>query len=378
MIFKIYNNDIAHIETSKKALSAVVLLPITRVTSKAMANWEKILKVAEDSETPAIIVLDKTPNGEATSFFEKFCELKLTDIYIIRRPSYEPIYDSQRFVTISKEMWIIQLHDDDEWSGLLQIPQDANELEMFSTEFMFKDKRQSLKWETSPPARINFTILPSQIWNRFSEFISSQGGHVAGSVDSTLDRVSRTICTRRHVSNFTYVYDNRHWKQRRNASKNLKILAKQDGWSFLSCVDIQLLNRAIDGITAIEFFRDLIPQSKVDECRIEEFRKLSLTRRRRFFLGVVYTFTLLLKFTNYAIFKIIKLAFISRNMVFLNDASFKYRFLLNVTNSRNKLELRNHITELRETMLISQLTDRFIFWEKMLLIDDISTEYTSR
>ena len=218
---------------------------------------------------------------------------------------------------------------------------------------------------------MNFTILPSQIWNRFSEFISAQGGHVAGSVDSTLDLVSRAICTRRHISSFTYVYNNRHWNQRRKATKNLEVLARQDGWSFLSCVDIQLINRAIDGITAIEFFRDLIPESKVNECRNQEFRKLSLTHRRRFLLRVIYVTTILLKFSSYAIFRIAKLDSIHTNTVFLSEATFKYKFLLNVTKSRNRVELRKCISELRETMLISRLTDRFVFWEKMLLIEDI-------
>jgi hypothetical protein len=371
MIFRINNNDIAHIETSQKALTTAVLLPVTRVTPKAMGNWGNILRVAEDSKIPALIVLDKTPNGEATRFFETCRNLKSTDIYIIRRPSNEAIYDSQGFVTISKNMWIIQLHDDDEWRGLLHIPQDANELEMFSTEFLFNDHKRSLKWEESPPARMNFTILPSQIWNRFSEFISAQGGHVAGSVDSTLDLVSRAICTRRHISSFTYVYNNRHWNQRRRATKNLEILARQDGWSFLSCVDIQLINRAIDGITAIEFFRDLIPESKINECRLQEFRKLSLTHRRRFLLYVIYVSIILLKFSSYAIFRIAKIDSIHTSIVLLSEATFKYKFLLNITKSRNRVELRKYISELRETMLIARLTDRFIFWEKMLLIEDI-------
>ena len=84
MIFIINNNDIAHIETSQKALTTAVLLPVTRVTPKAMGNWENILKVAEDSEIPALIVLDKTPNGEATRFFETCRNLKSTDVYISR------------------------------------------------------------------------------------------------------------------------------------------------------------------------------------------------------------------------------------------------------------------------------------------------------
>lgn len=370
MIFKFNDNEIAHIETSQESLAAVVLFPITRVTPKSMENWHNIIRVAKDSGTPALIVLDKTPNGEATSFFETCHSLESTDIYIIRRPSNEAIYDSQGFVTISKGMWIIQLHDDDEWKGSLRLPQDASELEMFSTEFLFQDSARSLKWEKSPPARVNFTILPSQIWNRFSEFIGAQGGHVAGSVDSTLDLVSRIICTRRHISNFTYIFNNRHWKQRRKAVKNLEILARQDGWAFLSCVDVQLINRAIDGITSIEFFLDLIPESKIEECRHQEFCKLRLSPRRGFLLRFVYVFTLIIQFGNVAIFKIIKLDWVLRNISYWNTITFKYKFLLSITKSRNKLELRRNISELRATMLIPRLADRFIFWEKMLLIED--------
>ncbi len=367
MIVKVNKDEIVCLETSKATPATVVLLPTTRITPKAIANWERILRVVEDSEVPFLVVLDKTPNEEATKYFEKFHSLGFTDIYLMRRPPEEPIYDSQKFVTISKELWIIQLHDDDEWGGLLQIPQSANELDMFSIEFLFDKNTPKLEWESSPPARINFTMLPSKIWNHFSQFMFAQGGHVAGSMDSTLDLVSRAICNERHISQFTYVYNNRHWRKRRKATKNLQILARQDGWSFMASVDIQLINRTIDGIAAVEFFRDLIPKSSINQYRKQEFNKLSLTSKRRLLLLLIYKAIIILKLFIHALSKVCRIRRVISTLAILNQAHFKYHYLLGITKSKDKDELLNLIVALRESHNFPKLGSRFLFWEKMLI-----------
>jgi hypothetical protein len=367
MIVRVKVDETAHVETSQKNLAVVVLLPVTRVTAKARANWEKILKILEDSRTPALVVLDKTPNEEASRFFEKHDTLSFTDIYLIRRPPNEPIYDSQKFIRISKRLWIVQLHDDDDWGGALNIPQNATELELFSTEFFFDDNTQNLDWTNSPPARINFTILPSIVWNRFGQFIVAQGGHVAGSMDSTLDLVSRAICNRRHISQFSYVYSNRHWKKKSRASENLETLAKIDGWSFMSCADIQLMNRAIDGICALEFFSDLIPLSRIDEYRLQQFKKLGLTPKRRILIISRYYATLLLQIFCDSMEKLLQQTFLQKRLIRLNQALLKYYFLLGITKSKNREELAKFVVELRESELIPELESRFFFWESMVL-----------
>lgn len=367
MIVRVSSNELVNLESSLKNLTVVVLFPVTRVTSKARANWRGILKVLEDSNSPTLVVLDKTPNEEASRFFEKQHHLKSTDIYLIRRPPNEPIYDSQKFVQISNNLWIVQLHDDDDWGGVLHIPEDATELDLFTTEFFFDDDTQSLDWEKSPPARINFTILPSKIWNRFGQYVFAQGGHVAGSMDSTLDFVSRAICNRRHISQFSYTYNNRHWKKRSQATDNLKVLAREDGWSFMACVDIQLMNRAIDGLTAIEFFNDLIPNSRIDDYRRQQFQNLSLSSKRRSLILSRYYATLVLKNFYCSIGKLSTQSYFQKRLTKLNQTCLKYQFLLSMTNSSNREELVQYISELRRTNLIPELESRFVFWERMLL-----------
>jgi hypothetical protein len=352
----------------KKTPNAVVLLPITRTSSEAQANWRKILEILGKSDVSSLIILDKTPNEEASTYFSESFKFEDLNLYIIRRPPTEPIYDSQGFVSIDSGLWIIQLHDDDVWDGTLNIPNDAEELEMFTTRFYLnsKDLVSETSWEKSPPARINFTLLPHRIWNQFSQMISDQGGHVAGSVDSTLDFVARASCKVSHLSSFTYVYNNRHWEKRLEASNNLAVLAAEDGWSFMSSVDIQLLNRSIDRITAIEYFAPHLPSETIDACRAESFNLLSLSSKRRHLISIrlqLQMCTLLLS----SVLKIVTIGDVSSTVRDrIKRKILTYNFVLKSCESKDKEELRTHIRHLREKNLIPRLEKRFIFWEELL------------
>ena len=271
-----------HVENTSNQPQIVLIFPITRVSPENTSRWVQLLSIANDSLLSSLVIIDKTKLGEATQFFSTPNLLKNTNIFILRRPPTEPIYNSQAFITIDKGMWIIQLHDDDQWNGVLKLPKDALGLELFSTNFMLMNSKEQghASWLNSPPSRINFTVLPSEVWNRFTKFIDSQDGHVAGSMDSTLNLVSRIFCTQRHLPDFEYTYDDRHWASRRHATKNLKALARQDGWGNFSGVDIALLNRTLDGISAINFFAPLSLRVNLEAelCNYKESMTISLKR----------------------------------------------------------------------------------------------------
>ena len=346
----------------------VVLLPVTRTGPKNRMNWEKILSIIDNSEVAALIVIDKTPMEEATKFFSNSFSFEDTDLYILRRPPQEAIYDSQGYISIDSQLWILQLHDDDCWDGVLAIPKNAKGFQLFTTEFSVRNvkKRSIINWQESPPARINFTLLPSEIWNRFTKYIKSQGGHVAGSSDSTLDLVSRLTCQQTHIGTFTYSYDNRHWRTRISASKNLKTLARQDGWNDLSGIDISILNRTLDGISAINYFEDLTKPGAVDCARKVYQAKLKVSNRRLILLKLrLFSFRLIISIlkrlaTCRGNFGLARLSNRLHTYIYLDD------LILRIGSLSSREELVRNIVVLRESKQFPLLSERFKFWEEYI------------
>ena len=368
MIFQFDQSVNVRITNFNQTPSIVVMLPITRTSTKARANWFKILKILENSEVSSLIILDKTLNAEASSYFKDFFKFEHINLYIVRRPPNEPIYDSQGYVSLDTGLWILQLHDDDEWDGSLSIPKNAQKFELFSTNFYFLDSAvgKSSAWENSPPARINFTLIPSLVWNKFVEFIESQGGHVAGSVDSTLNLVSRLICKHQHLSMFSYTYDNRHWQNRKVASKNLIKLAKQDGWLRLASVEIQLLNRNIDNLVAVRFFENLIPSSKIENAISDSLKNFKPNLKRKFLTLLNQQIFSILEILAH-LFGAAKISSTNEKLLSKIEARLTLHKLVRrsweITNEAGLVEF---IQNLKESLDSPLLADRFAFWEATL------------
>jgi hypothetical protein len=351
------------IKNTKAKKSLVVLLPVTRIGEKNIQNWERILQVIARSEVMALVVLDKTPSADASDFFSNHENLLNSDIYLVRRTPGEAIYDSQSVVTIDRDLWILQLHDDDEWDGVLTLPNEANDLELFSPNFILAGKHGSeiLSWELSPPARINFTALPACVWNRFTLFIRSQGGHAAGSVDSTLNLMSRLICEYKTMVTFDYKYNNRHWENQKEAKKNLEKLAREDGWENFSSEEIQLLNRRIDALSAFIFFHDLMPNNleSVRLSLIYDF-KLSIKKRLHLHLRILlYSFYRIIKVANFIYTKNadkIELHKIIKNRIKID------KLILLSTKIRTEQDIISLVKLIQASGTFSLLKKRFEFW----------------
>ena len=344
--------------------SFVVLLPVTRTGPDNIRNWERISGIIKTSEVSALVVLDKTPFGEATEYFSKHVTFSHADIYLVRRKPSEAIYDSQSVVVIDSNLWILQLHDDDQWEGVLAFPFSPRGMQLFSPKFVIsgKHRNQPLEWPLSIPARINFTALPDSVWNRFTLFIRSQGGHAAGSVDSTLNLVSRLICEYSGLDEFTYTYDNRHWESQRRAKRNLEKLALEDGWEFLASEEIQLLNRRIDALAAVEFFKDLIPydsESTQTSLLLDfelSFKKRIHLRLRLFYnslLQRIFTFSFIGGLDSRVEKKQIKIA----NQITID------KLMLLSTKVESRQDVLSLVKFIRDLGNFPTLVSRFNFWE---------------
>ena len=368
MIYLFNKSSYVQVGNTTHSPNIVVLLPITRTTIKAQKNWLKILEILDNSKVSSLVILDKTPNEEATTFFKDSFRFEFMDLYIIRRPPDEPIYDSQKFITLDRGLWILQLHDDDEWDGSLSIPENAQDFDLFTTNFYVinNSKSEYIKWENSPPARINFTLIPSQIWNHFVKFIDSQGGHVAGSVDSTLNLVSRLICFRKSLSSFSYYYDDRHWRNRSNASKNLINLAAQDGWSELASVEIQIMNRNIDNLVAVSFFQEFISTKTQSVITSELLRSFRPSLKRRLITLLKFSVYTICKVLVYFLEKINTLIYFKQISYYLESRQKLYRLVMKSWKIRKSTDILKLIYVFENSIQHPSLSARFVFWKSIL------------
>lgn len=237
----------------------VILFPMTREKAINHFRWSKLISTVNFSKVTALVLIDKTPSYQATDYFSQREKEILANLVIIQRPRNEPTHDSQSLIKLENGLWIIQIHDDDDWEGYLEIPQGTTENSIVRTDFFLVTGGKSLKatdlnW---PDCRSIFSLLPSIVWNRFANLISEQGGHVAGSIDSSLNLAVSLIEPKTSITAFKYFYDNRHWNSKKLSMQHLVRLTREDGWEEFATVEMSLVSRAIDGVVSLIFFSDL-------------------------------------------------------------------------------------------------------------------------
>jgi hypothetical protein len=338
---------------------------MTRFTENSLGNWDRILQIADSSNLLALVLIDKTPRKEATSYFVKAKLPRVTQVYILQRDISEDLYDSLLSIVVEGNVWILQLHDDDYWSGVIQLPIDAKQNEIFPVKFFIreKSKRNELDWDNSPPVRINFTLVPSKTWKKFSEFASKQGGHLAASTDYTLDFIARLTCDKRTALDFEYVYDSRNWNRKTTRTSKLTKLSRSDGWDNLSGTDIQLLNRNLDTLACLFFFKDSVSYDsfQLEVARLQRFLKLSQSRK-----AYLHTRTLILLLMTPFCKLLGKMLPLNNLLKQLEGQLIAARLVTRVSKAESLREVKSEILKVKDLVFLPRLERRFEFWMKNL------------
>ncbi len=343
----------------------VLLLPLTRVNAQSKDKWGEVVLLAKRSNIQALVVLDKTPNKEASLYFSDNFKSNDIDLYLLQRNSTEAIYDSQAFIRIEDKLWIIQLHDDDEWNGTLKVPSDVDQTVFFETAFLSRNGKSKTRiaTEVSPPARINFSLVPAPVWNRFIEFIHEQGGHIAGSADATLNLATRLSCSKADSDDFEYIYDNRHWNGSHSSSQHLMRLAKEDGWGRLASPEIAVLNRTIDNLCVLSYFRDLLTPQEIATQKLKLLSAIRPSKKKYIF--VVWRQRVLRLFSD-------SYKFVMQKGLKRQQADIPEKILsrltvdLMVIKSYQVKNLDQALNLISNLPIPVALRERFIFWDKWL------------
>jgi len=362
-IFDETNIQTIKIVNQGTAPGVVVVLPMTRVKENSLRNWERIFQIAESSNLLALVLIDKTPFKQATTHFLNARLPSTTQVYILQREITEDLYDSLLSISIEGNTWIMQLHDDDFWSGTIELPSDAKQNEIFPVNFSIREKStlNYLDWENSPPARINFTLVPRKFWTRFTEFASAQGGHLAASTDYTLNLIARLTCDKRNNLDFDYIYDASNWKKRTLQRSQLNRLSRIDGWSNLSGTDIQLLNRTLDALSCLYFFKSSMSHEsfQIEVKKLQTSLKLSL--RRKTFIQVWISILVLLV----PICAFVRNFFPLGNLHgHLQGQLIAARLVTRVSNAKSFSEIKSEILKVKDLVFLPRLEKRFEFWIK--------------
>lgn len=346
----------------------VVLFPVTRIGPTAISAWDKLILTINTSDVYALVVIDKTGNGSANEYFTNRIDEIRTMVHILIRDSTEPIFDSQKYIALDRMLWIQQLHDDDSWQGQLRIPESAEERDLFLTDFYTDATGSWVRVDKSDtvPARIVFSAVPAIIWNRFSSFIFAQGGHVAGSVDSTISTVAQLSCDFRELPSFTYFYSTHHWANRSDAEAHLKNLSYMDGWGDLASADVAILNRNFDNLSALFFFQDLFQNSSIVHAQKSLLSSFQPSIQRRGYLMGVYILKKYFLIPLFAFFASLGFKFLEPKIEEYKKTSTLNALIIASWRAKSVSQILEFFDHTLISYLPSELQLRLDFWRKQL------------
>ena len=259
-------NQNLFLRNSTEKPEIVLIFPITRDAERSIEKWGTVLKFVENSEINTLLVIDKTEQGSATEYFMSHFELKNKALFVLPRSINDTLFDTVGEIIIDKNMWIIQIHDDDHWSGRITLPDVPDPGTVYFSNFYLHSEAEGMVQidDFSMPNRIVFSLVPSIIWNRFSKVVQDQKYHVAGSFDFTLNVMTQLSCKFKYQPGFEYFWKDDNWDTSKNSIGHLTRLAERDGWEGWSSPEIANFNRSIDSLASINCIKDLLDSEVIE------------------------------------------------------------------------------------------------------------------
>lgn len=354
------------LENSSGKPEIVLIFPITRDFENSSEKWRIVLDFIEESEISALVVIDKTEQGSATDYFMNHFEIKNKRLLVLPRSIQETLFDTVGEILLDENMWIIQLHDDDHWSGKITLPDSPTpETVYFSEFYLYSDTKSSVKIDDySMPNRIVFSLVPTMIWNKFSSLVQDQKYHVAGSFDFTLNLMAQLTCKFKYQPGFKYYWKDDNWDTSKNAIAHLTRLAESDGWEDWSSPEIANLNRSIDSLASLIYLKDLLNPAEIKKEILQLIRGLSPSYKKRLKYGI-YILAI------YTIVGFSKLTFKASRAIDLRSLRLQKRLGLyqlivktwNVVSIENVINLIVYMESVGE---LEKLQVRFQFWKQAL------------
>jgi hypothetical protein len=344
----------------------VLICPITRNEEGSLEKWGEVIDFVEKSLISTLLVIDKTAQSSATEFFMSNFQLDNKSLIVFPRSIRDTLFDSVGEITLDKNIWVIQTHDDDSWSGNITLPDYPNPNTVYFSDFYLNsDKKGTVQIKDyAMPNRIVFSLVPSKIWNRFTKLVQDQHYHVAGSFDFTLNFMAQLTCEFEYHSGFKYFWKNDNWRSIKSSIEQLTKLATNDGWEYWSSPEIANFNRTIDSLAALNYIKDLLEPGVVENVIRQLIGELSPSYKRKLKYGILIP-------TLYVGIRFRRMCLLCRRnmdqkLVIWQERLSLYRFIKNTWNIKsieNAIDLITHIELLGD---FENLQVRFQHWKQAL------------
>lgn len=343
----------------------VLISPISRFDASSREKWRTVLEFFGESEIKILIVIDKTKLGSATDYFMKHFEFANKQLFVLPRSIKDTLFDSVGEIVLDNNMWIFQLHDDDNWSGKITLPERSNRETVYYSDFYLYSESSGFTkcLDFSVPNRIVFSLVPSILWNRFSKLIQDQNYHVPGSFDFTYNLMARLACKFEYRSGFIYEWKDHNWNSTKNSKNHLIGLAQRDGWKDWSSPEIANFNRSVDSFVALNYIDDLLSKDALMTEIVRSLTSFQPSNGKRLKYLLITPPLIGRAIIQKGYFAL--LGKDSKNRIQQKQVSL-HRFILKTWNVRTIKNLVGLINELELMHDFEVLQTRFMFWRLAL------------
>jgi hypothetical protein len=278
-----------------------VIFPVTRLDDSTIHKLVNILSCSDNETLNQIIVIDKTADHKLTDLIFSFPEIRLKSykLTILQRPQFEPIYKSQSRISLQYNGWISQIHDDDEITGKINLPTLSSQSYSYTPNVIaFYSKKKQRPLNMLAPARFNFSLVPKKVWDDFVELVKLYEDNVPNSFDATLRLVTRFHTHTELLSDYTYLYNMKHWSNKYNANKALGLLAQENFWDHNFNGYAEGIGQTLDSLLAFKYL-----SLKYDrEFNLNMYKHLVTSKMNYFHYRLHKLFhSALFKFSNFAL-----------------------------------------------------------------------------
>lgn len=236
-----------------------------REDDRSIANLRSIGS-AETTPGVTFTVIDKSLRG-ATAHVEGLARRK--HVRILRRPRDETQFASLAQCTSDGADWVIQLHDDDTWSG---IP-DPRHLNTQSACYWSRTSLHddpSVKGLSLP--NIFFGAIRQDVWAAFISFVKQQP-HPCPGVDQVVVFWCRQLGIAGPIPNYIYDYNWSNWAEFESAKATNRSLAEATGWGQFSDSEAMQWTIYIDTLVSLAPLSQFIGVSRARDIARRMLRR---------------------------------------------------------------------------------------------------------
>lgn len=225
----------------------LVIAPFVKGAKTENSYWANIEKLVRNSKNIRIKFILKTSDKQILQEVEKLRIQYPQKIESQFAFFDEYLWDTLVQIETTATEWILQIHQDDTWSGYIDFPTNLKDYDVVFFNFFADDEFKPANFGhlSILPGRIAFSAIPPAIW-KIARFTARElSWKVSPSFDSVLALLSIGYGDLIQKNDFSYNYNITNWKSGMSRRRHLKSLMKYDVWRYAP-VEMSVVNRDLD------------------------------------------------------------------------------------------------------------------------------------